>query len=239
MRATPAEGWRTSTSGWARRAGTSFISIGGLWDLAYRPNGSKQTGLNKAAGTQTWPLPEYDRRLRELVRRLKQTGARLAWASTTPVPEGEPGRFKGKEVRYNEAARRIMQENGIPINDLYEHMLPKAGVLAMKPGDVPCSEDGYMYLARRGAASIEKQIDSIGTPHGYQYFKLRGGLRNSLLRFSAGGSARVVFLGGSITAMRGWRGMFCEYLQGRFPRTSIDRVNAGIPPQARHPAPFV
>jgi hypothetical protein len=139
----------------------------GLWDLAYRPNGSKETGLDKAAGTQTWPQPEYERHLRELVGRLKQTGARLVWASTTPVPDEEPGRFKGDEVRYNEAARRIMQENGIPISDLYEHMLPKADILALKPGDVHFSEEGYMYLARRVAASIEKQIDSIGTPRGY------------------------------------------------------------------------
>lgn len=139
----------------------------GLWDLAYRPNGSKDTGLDKVNGTQSWPLPEYERHLRELVGRLKQTGARLIWATTTPVPESEPGRFKGDEVRYNEAARRIMQENGIPIDDLYEHMLPHAEELALKPGNVHYSENGYAHLARRVAAAVEKELDSSTKALGY------------------------------------------------------------------------
>lgn len=99
--------------------------------------------------------------------RLKKTGARLIWASTTAVPESEPGRFTGDEVRYNEAARRIMQENGIPIDDLYEHMLPHAEELALKPGNVHYSESGYAYLARRVAAAVEKELDSSATTRGY------------------------------------------------------------------------
>ncbi|MBI4890694.1 MAG: glycoside hydrolase N-terminal domain-containing protein [Acidobacteria bacterium] len=132
----------------------------GLWDLAYRPNGSKDTGLDKVNGIQSWPLPAYEQHLRELVQRLKKTGARLVWATTTPVPDNEPGRFKGDEVRYNETARRIMRENGIPVDDLYEHMLPHAGELALKPGNVHYSEAGYAFLARRVAAAVEKELDA-------------------------------------------------------------------------------
>ena len=35
------------------------------------------------------PLDEYEKNLRELVKQLKATEAKLIWASTTPVPEGK------------------------------------------------------------------------------------------------------------------------------------------------------
>jgi len=91
----------------------------GLWDLAYRPNGSKTRRLDKVNGTRTWSLKEYQDHLRKLVQRLKATGAKLIWATITPVPEGEPGRFQGDEVRYNAAAEKIMKNNGIAVDDLY------------------------------------------------------------------------------------------------------------------------
>ncbi len=76
------------------------------------------------------------------------------------------------------------------------------------------------------------------TPHGREYFELRGGLRNSWRRFNAGGPARVVFLGGSITEMKGWRDLVCEHLAARFPRTAFDFVNAGIASTGSTPGAF-
>ena len=40
---------------------------------------------------------------------------------------------------------------------------------------------------------------------------------------------RVAFLGGSITYNPGWREMVCDYLQKRFPQTTFQFINAGIP----------
>ena len=68
---------------------------------------------------------------------------------------------------------------------------------------------------------LERLAGTGMTPHGREYFELRGGLRNSLRRFSAGGPARVVFLGGSITEMKGWRDLVCEHLAKRFPAGSV------------------
>jgi uncharacterized sulfatase len=96
----------------------------GLWDVAYRNPESKNFGhLDKVSGKLTTPLPDYEKNLRTLVARLKQTGATLVWASTTPVPDGEPGRIKGDEIRYNAAAAKIMADNGIAIDDLHAEVL--------------------------------------------------------------------------------------------------------------------
>lgn len=98
----------------------------GLWDVAYRNPESKNFGhLDKVDGKLTTPLADYEKNLRKLIARLKATGATLVWASTTPVPEGEPGRIKGDEVRYNAAAAKIMAENGISIDDLHAEVIRK------------------------------------------------------------------------------------------------------------------
>lgn len=96
----------------------------GLWDVAHRNPKSKNFGhLDKVDGTLTTPLPDYEKNLRALVARLKKTGATLIWASTTPVPDGEPGRIKGDEIKYNAVAAKIMAENGIATDDLHAEVL--------------------------------------------------------------------------------------------------------------------
>lgn len=90
----------------------------------------------------------------------------------------------------------------------------------------------------RHTPGMERLAGTGMTPHGVEYFKLRDGLRNSLARLSSGGEARVVFLGGSITNMNGWRDLTCEYLRKRFPKTKIDCINAGIPSTGSVPGAF-
>jgi len=58
-------------------------------------------------------------------------------------------------------------------------------------------------------------------------FVMRGNLMRSFRRFSAGGTARVAFMGGSVTT-RGWRIPVMEYLQETFPDTEFDFIMAGI-----------
>lgn len=70
-------------------------------------------------------------------------------------------------------------------------------------------------------------------PYGADYFTLRGGLSG----FPAG-PARVVFLGGSITAGGGWRDHVGESLRRRFPSTQFEFVNAGIPSLGSTPHAF-
>lgn len=75
-------------------------------------------------------------------------------------------------------------------------------------------------------------------PYGKDYFILRHQLQNCRLKFEREKTGRVVFLGGSITNMNGWRKMVCEELQRRFPDTKFDFINAGIPSTGSVPGSF-
>jgi len=132
----------------------------GLWDLCYRnPQSKTQGNRDKVDGKITFTLEQYEKNLAELVRRLKATRAKLIWATITPVPEGEAGRVRGDEVRYNAAARKIMLAHGVAINDLHAHLLPKFEQFASAPGNVHLKPEGYRFLAEKVAASI---LEALG-----------------------------------------------------------------------------
>ena len=134
----------------------------GLWDVAYRNPQSKNFGhLDKVGGKITTSPADYEKNLRELVARLKTTGAALVWASTTPVPDGEPGRIKGDEVKYNAVAAKIMSENGVAVDDLYAAVLPQSAKL-QNPQNVHFAAGGYHVLARHVADSIVAALAGRG-----------------------------------------------------------------------------
>jgi hypothetical protein len=126
----------------------------GLWDLCYRNSKSKKQGRrDKVNGKITHSLEQYEANLRKIVKELKATDATLIWASTTPVPDGEAGRVKGDELKYNAAAAKIMGENKIAINDLHAHMTKRLKDFEKK-GDVHYSAAGSKYLAEKVASSV-------------------------------------------------------------------------------------
>jgi acyl-CoA thioesterase-1 len=106
-------------------------------------------------------IDQYEKNLRELVARLKRTGARLIWASTTPVPDAEvtPPRKNDDVIAYNLVARRIMEENGIPINELYVFAFSRLSEIQL-PANVHYTEGGYQALAQRVVASIQVALGS-------------------------------------------------------------------------------
>lgn len=68
---------------------------------------------------------DYERRLRQIVERLKATNAKLLWVTTTPILEGEPEYVEGAIERLNTVAETIMKEQAIPVLDLYQAITPK------------------------------------------------------------------------------------------------------------------
>lgn len=131
----------------------------GLHDLCYRHPKSKVQGRrDKKNGKQAVPLEQYEKNLEKIVRELKKTGARLIWASTTVIPEGEAGRFVGDDKKYNDVAAKIMKKHEIPINDLHALTKDFPGKLFRQPGDVHFTSDGYEKIAKKVVSSIEKQL---------------------------------------------------------------------------------
>jgi len=68
---------------------------------------------------------------------MKAAGAKLIWCSTTPIPPGKLTSTRNYEdvPRYNQAARKVMEENQIEIDDLYGFALPRLAELQI-PEDV-------------------------------------------------------------------------------------------------------
>lgn len=116
----------------------------GLHDLKYVDENGTYVTPDK--GKQVGPLPQYERNLRELVRRLRLTGACLIFATTTPVPRQADGRVEGDERRYNEVAVRVMRENGVAIDDLWAYAQQRRAEI-QQPHNVHFTPAGYGELA--------------------------------------------------------------------------------------------
>ena len=94
----------------------------GLGDLIYRAPGMKAFRVfpRHVGGVRNTSLEEYEKNLHELLKRLKATGSKLVWASTTPIRHSATNVFeKGSEIEYNTIAAKVMKEHGIPTNDMY------------------------------------------------------------------------------------------------------------------------
>lgn len=132
----------------------------GLHDLCYRHPDAKVYGKrDKVNGSVSVPLDEYEKNLKKLIRRLKETQAKLIWASTTIVPEGEAGRFVGDDLKYNKVAEALMNKNKIVINDLHKLSSTFPPAFFSKPGDVHFTKDGYKKLASQVASEITKALE--------------------------------------------------------------------------------
>ncbi len=137
----------------------------GLWDLCYRNPDSKVQGNRDKVGGKISTTPEdYEKNLEKLVVRMKATGARLIWANTTVVPDGEVGRFVGDDEKYNLIAARVMRKHGVPTNDLFTLTKGFSGVHSTKAGDVHYTESGYGQIAVQVAAQIESSLTKKPEP---------------------------------------------------------------------------
>ena len=92
----------------------------GLHDIKHVKDGKLDL-----AGEVMTPPGQYRENLTKLVVALKATGAKLIWATTTPVPQGADGRIPGDAAKYNAIALEIMQAHGVAVNDLHALVRPK------------------------------------------------------------------------------------------------------------------
>jgi acyl-CoA thioesterase-1 len=117
----------------------------GLHDLKIMEDGKHQV-----------PLEQYEQNLRQIVLRLKKTGAKLIWCSTTPVPESSnPPRHNQDVLAYNAAAKKVADEHGLVSDDLYGFALPQLDKIQL-PNNVHFTPDGSRVLAKQVAESIAK-----------------------------------------------------------------------------------
>ena len=147
----------------------------GLHDLKRQKEGSPNPDQLDVTGKINIPLEQYEKNLKQLVQRLKATGAEIIWASTTPVPVGARGRIHGDEETYNKVAAGIMASHGIRVNDLHSFISPP---LAADPHiqetkttagkdhpDVHFNDPGNDLLAAQVADSILRALEERAQPN--------------------------------------------------------------------------
>jgi hypothetical protein len=111
---------------------------------------------------------KYEERLESLVGRLKKTGAKLIWATTTPACRDAETtmlkQFKTEvkispetEQEYQQAALRVMKKHGVQVNDLYALIKPQLENV-QGADDVHFSGAGYGMLAKQVAETIAASL---------------------------------------------------------------------------------
>lgn len=111
----------------------------------------------------------YAKRLDQLVTRMKKTGAKLIWATTTPACPGPEQtmlkRFKKEVVitpeqqaKYSQASLEVMKKHGVEINDLYQHILPTLDQYTIAPDDVHFNDSGSGHLAKKVVEVLGKAL---------------------------------------------------------------------------------
>jgi hypothetical protein len=123
----------------------------GKWDLIHFNFGihDRKTGLD-----------DYKKRLGEIGLRLKATGAKIIWATTTPIHEDPAkGYIPASIDERNAAATLIMKQHGVAINDLHAFILPHVAKDRI-PNDVHFQQSGNERLGAEVARVIEKNLES-------------------------------------------------------------------------------
>lgn len=104
------------------------------------------------------PLPDYTQRLEQLIERMKKTGAKLIWASTTPIPDSPDGKQTAASiVERNQAAAAVMRKHGVLTDDLFAAIAPRLAEM-QPPNDVHFNAKGYDFLGETVAASIQRAL---------------------------------------------------------------------------------
>ena len=128
----------------------------GLHDLKYIDSDGKN--VEPAKGRPQVSRDDYRKNLDTLVTKLKKTGAKLIFCTTTPIPAGAAARLPGDELAYNKIAVEVMKSHGVAIDDLYEFALPRLREI-QRPANVHFSPEGSEVLAKQVAERIVQALD--------------------------------------------------------------------------------
>ncbi len=110
------------------------------------------------------PLAAYRTNLERIVGRLERCGARLVWASTTPVIDArhqaakEFDRYDRDVDNVNAVAAEIMEQAGIPVNDLHAAAMSGGLEELLTDDGVHFTDQGYRRLAAVVADRLRKLL---------------------------------------------------------------------------------
>lgn len=121
----------------------------GRWDLIH---------FNFGIHDRNTPIADYRKRLGQLLDRMNKTGAKLMWASTTPIPTiAKTKQTAASIVARNQAAAQLMKNRSVAIDDLFTAITPHLKAM-QNPNDVHFNGKGYDFLGKTVANAIEAAL---------------------------------------------------------------------------------
>ncbi|MFN3149875.1 SGNH/GDSL hydrolase family protein [Bremerella sp.] len=133
----------------------------GLHDLKHVTEPGGNTVSNKAQDPVQATVDQYAANLEKIVERLDKTGAKLIFATTTPVVPNTTGPLRKPDSppKYNAAALKIMKEHDVAVNDLFAFCDPQIEKL-QRPKNVHFTDAGSQALAEQVAKAIQAQLNT-------------------------------------------------------------------------------
>jgi lysophospholipase L1-like esterase len=126
----------------------------GKWDIIH---------FNFGIHDRATPLADYTTRLEQLIKRMQQTGTKLVWASTTPIPDVADKYSAESIVDRNAAAAILMEKHGVDIDDLFTAITLRQAEL-QNPNDVHFTGPGNEILGQQVAAFLKSLIPTASAP---------------------------------------------------------------------------
>ena len=121
----------------------------GRWDLIH---------FNFGIHDRNTPSADYTQRLEQLIERMKKTGAKLIWATTTPIPDDPSKKLSAASiVERNKATVGLMNKHGVATDDLFAAITPHLAAMQI-PNDGHFNAKGYDFLGETVAKAIEEQL---------------------------------------------------------------------------------
>ena len=119
-----------------------------------------QGNRDKINGKITYGIEDYSANLDSIVSIVKaETDAKLIFVTTSYVPEKEAGRFSGDALKYNEAAKRIMEKHGVEVNDIFKKSVVIHKQFGSGPDNVHYTKEGYKALGEAISDFLSKEIE--------------------------------------------------------------------------------
>jgi lysophospholipase L1-like esterase len=111
------------------------------------------------------PLDRYAANLRAMVDRVRDAGGSLVFATTTPVDDRRHAlrglafdRFEADVQRYNAAAVRVMEGEGVPVDDLHAAVVAAGPERLLAEDGVHFTADGYAFLAEVVTGAVARAL---------------------------------------------------------------------------------
>lgn len=145
-----------------------FFKQYGKFDVVHWNNGYWDMNIEAPMTEPIHPVEEYLHFLKRIITEIRRNGAEIIFATTLPViSSGTATDNTGTGARvnysnewvleYNRAAKALMAEEGITVNDLYSLMEQDENYYKC-PDSLHLTEEGYQICAQRAAEMIRAKL---------------------------------------------------------------------------------